>query len=48
MLVSIGLWSTVHGLTSPLISKPDFPWPEVDQLIDQVTRVALYGVVARH
>jgi len=30
-----------------LISKPDFPWPDVDQLIDQVTRAALYGVVAR-
>ena len=48
MLVSIGLWSAVHGLTSLLISKPDFPWPDVDQLIDQVTRAALYGVVARH
>jgi AcrR family transcriptional regulator len=47
MLVSISLWSAVHGLTSLLISKPDFPWPDVDQLIDKVTRAALYGVVAR-
>ena len=47
MLVSIYLWSAVHGLTSLLISKPDFPWPDVDQLVDQVTRAALHGVVAR-
>lgn len=47
MLVSIGLWSVVHGLTSLLISKPDFPWPDVDQLIDQVTRAALHGIVVR-
>jgi hypothetical protein len=45
MLVSIGLWSTVHGLTSLLISKPDFPWPDVDPLVDEVTEAALFGVV---
>ena len=47
MLVSISLWSAVHGITSLLISKPDFPWPDTDQLIGQVTRSALYGVAAR-
>jgi AcrR family transcriptional regulator len=46
MLVSIYLWSTVHGITSLLISKPDFPWPDVDQVIDHVTRTALRGVLA--
>lgn len=47
LLVSIYLWSTVHGLTSLLISKPDFPWPDLDLLIDQVARSALRGVTAR-
>jgi AcrR family transcriptional regulator len=47
MLVSIHLWSTVHGVTSLLISKPDFPWPDLDRLIDQVARGALYGVAVR-
>ncbi|MGH2673230.1 MAG: TetR/AcrR family transcriptional regulator [Actinomycetota bacterium] len=47
MLVSISLWSAVHGLTSLLISKPRFPWPEVEVLVDQVARSALYGVVVR-
>jgi len=47
MLVSIGAWAVVHGLTSLLISKPDFPWPDVDELIEQVTRSAIHGVVPR-
>jgi AcrR family transcriptional regulator len=47
MLVSISLWATVHGITSLLISKPNFPWPDVDRLIDHVLRAALYGVVPR-
>lgn len=47
MLVSIYLWSTVHGLTSLLISKPDFPWPDLDRLIDQVARATLRGVTVR-
>jgi AcrR family transcriptional regulator len=47
MLVSISLWTAVHGLTSLLISKPRFPWPDVDVLVDQLARSALYGVVVR-
>jgi AcrR family transcriptional regulator len=47
MLVSVFLWSVVHGITSLLISKPNFPWPDVDLLIDDVARSALFGVVAR-
>jgi AcrR family transcriptional regulator len=35
-LVATGLWAGVHGLTSLLISRPDFPWPEVDRLLDQL------------
>ena len=47
MLVSVSLWSAVHGITSLLISKPGFPWPDVDLIVDQVTRTALFGVVPR-
>jgi len=47
MLVSLSLWTAVHGLTSLLISKPRFPWPDVDVLVDQLARSALYGVVVR-
>ena len=44
MLISTSLWSAVHGLTALLISKPDFPWPDVDALIDQVVEGGVRGV----
>jgi AcrR family transcriptional regulator len=47
MLVSVFLWSVVHGITSLLISKPNFPWPGIDGLIDTVVRSALFGLVPR-
>ena len=47
MLVSISLWSAVHGITSLLISKPGFPWPETERVIDEVLQRAVFGVVPR-
>ena len=31
--VACGLWAVVHGITSLLISKPEFPWPPLDDLM---------------
>jgi AcrR family transcriptional regulator len=45
--VSMVLWSGVHGLTSLLISKPEFPWPEVDAIADQLCRAMVYGLAPR-
>lgn len=47
LLVSLGLWAAVHGLTSLLISKPEFPWPDVDVIIDQVCRTQINGLAIR-
>ena len=44
LMISLGLWATVHGLTSLLISKPDFPWPELDAVSDHVCRTAIRGL----
>ena len=44
LVVSLGLWAVVHGLTSLLISKPDFPWPDLDVIIDHVCRTAIRGL----
>jgi AcrR family transcriptional regulator len=33
-LIGYGTWAAAHGLTSLLISCPDMPWPDVDQLRD--------------
>lgn len=47
MVVAIGMWSLVHGVTSLMISKPAFEWPELDVLIDHVTGTYLRGLSPR-
>lgn len=32
---ALHVWANVHGLTSLLIAKPMFPWPDLDELIDE-------------
>jgi signal transduction histidine kinase len=44
-LVAFGLWSAVHGLTSLLITKPAFPWPDLDELIDHILSMLAAGLV---
>jgi len=46
VLVACGLWIAVHGLTSLLITKPDFPWPDRALLIDHVLSVLVAGLAA--
>jgi AcrR family transcriptional regulator len=43
-LVASGLWMLVHGITSLLIAKPDFPWPPVDELVDHILGVYAAGL----
>jgi len=35
------IWAAVHGVTSLLIARPDFPWVERERLIDAVLAVAV-------
>jgi AcrR family transcriptional regulator len=46
-VVTVGLWSAVHGLTSLLIAKPEFPWPPVEVLIDQVISMCATGLAVK-
>ena len=41
--VACGLWVTLHGLTSLLIAKPHFPWPDGD-LFDRFFAMCLDGL----
>ncbi|HEV2761075.1 MAG TPA: TetR/AcrR family transcriptional regulator [Acidimicrobiales bacterium] len=45
-LVATGLWTGVHGITSLLIARPDFPWPDVDRLLGHVMEVQGRGLSA--
>jgi hypothetical protein len=39
--VTTSLWTGLHGIVSLRLSKPGFPWPPVDELVDRL----LAGVV---
>ena len=45
-LVATGLWTDVHGVTSLLIARPDFPWPDVDRLLGHIIEVQRRGLQA--
>ena len=43
-LVATGLWTLVHGITSLLIARPDFPWPDLAELMAHVVSVSARGL----
>ena len=45
-LVATNLWTAVHGVTSLLIARPDFPWPDFDRLMGLVLDVQSKGLQA--
>jgi AcrR family transcriptional regulator len=44
VLAATGVWTTMHGMTSLLISMPAFPWPDVDALVDHVCSTQIRGL----
>lgn len=42
--VAVQLWTGVHGVTSLLISHPNFPWPDRTRLFEQVLDTYLRGL----
>jgi AcrR family transcriptional regulator len=46
-VTATGLWAAVHGITSLMISLPEFPWPDRDVLVDQVCESHLSGLSAK-
>jgi AcrR family transcriptional regulator len=43
-LVATNLWTAVHGVTSLLIARPDFPWPDFERLMGLVVDVQTKGL----
>ena len=41
------LWSSVHGLTSLFVAKPNLPWVDQEGLVDDACEIILNGVLAR-
>lgn len=44
--VAMFFWARVHGLTSLLISKPNFPWPDHDRFVADYMDSCLRGLLA--
>ncbi|MBV8979441.1 MAG: TetR/AcrR family transcriptional regulator [Acidimicrobiia bacterium] len=45
LVVALELWSVVHGITSLLIAKPMFDWPDPDALTDHLLTSACAGLM---
>jgi AcrR family transcriptional regulator len=43
-LMAQSLWAAVHGITSLLIQRPDFPWVSKSKLANQVIESAIVGL----
>jgi len=44
-LLAQSLWAAVHGITSLLILKPDFPWAPKEELIGRTIDSAVHGLL---
>ena len=40
------LWATLHGLVTLRVSRPSFPWPPLDQLIDHAVDTTLAALTS--
>ena len=45
--LSVLLWSSVHGLTSLFVAKPNLPWADQEALVDGACDLILNGVLKR-
>ena len=45
--LAMKLWAAAHGIASLLITKPRFPWPSVDELVDSTICMAGTGLAAQ-
>ncbi|MDT7537724.1 MAG: hypothetical protein QOI82_1309 [Actinomycetota bacterium] len=44
--LALRLWAAAHGVAALLVAKPYFPWPPLDDYIEQVVRMAGMGIAA--
>jgi hypothetical protein len=43
LLVAVGAWAAVHGVVSLLLAQPEFPWPDIDALVDHMLTTQARG-----
>jgi AcrR family transcriptional regulator len=45
-VTAIGFWAAAHGVVSLLLAQPDFPWPDIDRLVDHLLATQARGVTS--
>jgi AcrR family transcriptional regulator len=43
--MALHIWSNIHGITSLLVAKPSFPWPDRARFVDEHLALCMAGVV---
>lgn len=41
------LWASVHGYVSALLAMPEFPWYPQEQMLDEMSRIILMGLLGK-
>jgi AcrR family transcriptional regulator len=44
-LMALHIWANIHGLTSLLVSRPSFPWPDLAAFVEEHLALCMAGVV---
>jgi hypothetical protein len=44
LMIAFGLWSAVHGITSILLAHREFPWRDLQPLVDHLLDVQVSGL----
>jgi AcrR family transcriptional regulator len=43
--MALHIWANIHGLTSLLVARPEFPWPELAPFVERHLELCMAGVV---
>jgi AcrR family transcriptional regulator len=43
--MGLHIWANIHGLTSLLVARPTFPWPELEPFVDEHLAMCMNGTI---
>jgi AcrR family transcriptional regulator len=43
--MALHIWANIHGITSLLVARPSFPWPELAPFVERHLQLCMTGVV---
>lgn len=43
--MALHIWANIHGITSLLVARPTFPWPELSAFVEEHLAICMAGIV---